>query len=198
MSELLPKKPLRTIDYEDVDDIIGVAAEMSDLEADRLSVEDLAAIAKDLEIPERYVMPAVAELARRRQALLVEEAERRRRLNVILGVSAALILALVIWAVAGNAKLVHLHAQAEAKRAQVQSVVERRKATQATWGKAADGPEKMAELSGAENRVRIERRLYDQAATAYNIAAGGFPGSLWASLFGHPDELPLSTQIEGF
>ncbi|HRE91428.1 MAG TPA: hypothetical protein PK095_20085, partial [Myxococcota bacterium] len=47
-----PRRTPRTINYEDVDDIIGVAAEMSDLDAERLSVEDLSAIAKDLDIPE--------------------------------------------------------------------------------------------------------------------------------------------------
>lgn len=191
-------RPARTINYEDVDDIIGVAAEMSDLDSDRLSVEDLSAIAKDLEIPERYVVPAVAELARRRQAMLIEEARRKKRTLILVWGGVTLVVFLLVWAFTGNGKLGSLLVQAEAKRAQVVNVVERQAATAATWGNAPQSPERQAELSGAENRVRIERRHYDEAAALYNAAASSFPGSLWASIFGRPDRLPLSSEIERF
>lgn len=191
-------RPSRTIDYEDVDDIIGVAAEMSDLDAERLSVEDLSAIAKDLDIPEHYVVPAVAELARRRQAMLIDEARRKKRTLIMVWSAVTVVALLLVWALTGNAKLGGLVAHAEAQRAQVVNVVERQAATQATWGTAPESPERRAELAGAENRVRIARRQYDEAAAAYNAAAMSFPGSLWAGLFGHPDRMPLSSEIERF
>lgn len=191
-------KPARTIDYEDVDDIIGVAAEMSDLDAERLSVEDLSAIAKDLDIPERYIVPAVAELSRRRQAMLMEEARRRKRTLILVWSAVTVVALLLVWAFTGNAKLGALVAHAEAQRAQVVNVVERQAATQSTWGPAPESPERRAELAGAENRVRIARRQYDEAAAAYNAAVFSFPSSLWAGLFGHPDRLPLSSEIERF
>lgn len=191
-------RPARTIDYEDVDDIIGVAAEMSDLDAERLSVEDLSAIAKDLDIPERYVLPAVAELARRRQAMLMDEARRKKRTLIIVWSAVTAVALLMVWALTGNAKLGGLVAYAEAQRAQVVNVIERQAATHSTWGPAPESPERRAELAGAENRVRIARRQYDEAAAAYNAAATSFPGSLWAGLFGHPDRMPLSSEIERF
>ena len=49
-----------------------------------------------------------------------------------------------------------------------------------------------AELAGAENRVRIAQRQYDEVATAYNRAAGGFPAALFSGVFGYPAKVPLS------
>ena len=53
-----------------------------------------------------------------------------------------------------------------------------------------------AELAGAENRVHIERKRYDEAASEYNTSASTFPGSLWVTLFGLPERVELSGEIE--
>ncbi len=188
----------REVDYADVDDLIGIASELQLLSQDRLSVEDLTEVARDLDIPDRFVRPAIAELARRREALLAAEARRRRtRRWIILG-AVGVVAVFGIWALVGQASLGSLAAVAAQKRAQVVSVTQRQQATERQWQDVPHSEQRAAELSGAENRVRIERKSYDEAATAYNMSASVFPGSLWASLFGYPDALPLSNAIEAF
>lgn len=184
--------PPREVDYEDVDDVIGIAAELQDLERDRLSVEDLQEVARDLEIPERHVRPAIEELERRRKEALAAAENKARRRRVVLIAAVAVVAILVIWAIVGDARLGGLETEATRARAQLINVVERQRATVRQWQGQPDGPEKMAELSGAENRVRIERKRYDDAASAYNEAATSFPGSVWRGLFGRPEALPLS------
>lgn len=182
----------RKVDYEDVDDVIGIASELQDLDRDRLSVEDLKEVASDLEIPEKYVQPAIAELERRRQAALVAAAKKARTRRVAIIAAMVMVGLIGIWALVGNARLSSLETAARRAHAQVVNVRERQVATERQWRDQPDGTDKMAELSGAENRVRIERMRYDEAASAYNDAAASFPGSLWRALFGHPEKLPLS------
>ena len=54
------------------------------------------------------------------------------------------------------------------------------------------GPDRDAELSGAENRVRIERARYDETAAAYNAKVGATWASLVARIFGLPPRARLS------
>ncbi|TNF32529.1 MAG: hypothetical protein EP329_10000 [Deltaproteobacteria bacterium] len=75
--------------------------------------------------------------------------------------------------------------------------MDRQRATRATFDAAA-GEQAAAELAGAENRVRIARRDYDAAATAYNQRVDGFPGALWATLRGLPPQVPLSNEGGGW
>ena len=42
----------------------------------------------------------------------------------------------------------------------------------------------MAELSGTENRVAVERMRYNEIVRDYNVSVKSFPGSLVASMFG--------------
>lgn len=42
------------------------------------------------------------------------------------------------------------------------------------------------QLEGAENRVAVERRRYNQAVEEYNRRVGSFPAFLFARLFGFP------------
>jgi len=52
-----------------------------------------------------------------------------------------------------------------------------------------------AEIAGAENRVRIERKRYDEAAADYNRVAGGF-NARWVTIFsGHPKRVPMSMEV---
>jgi len=42
----------------------------------------------------------------------------------------------------------------------------------------------MAELSGTENRISVERMRYNELVRDYNVSVKSFPGSMLASLFG--------------
>lgn len=46
------------------------------------------------------------------------------------------------------------------------------------------------EMSGAENRIAVERKRYNEAVQNYNHTAGGFPVMLFRSLFGFPARKP--------
>lgn len=192
------RKAPREIAYEDVDDIIGIASEMQNLDADRLSVEDLREVASELDVPERYVGPAIDELRRRRAAVLAAEADKRRRRRIIAIAAAAVVVLLVVWGLVAQSGLASALADVQAARAQVENVVALRQKRVALWGPKAESPERTAELAGADSRVAIEKRRYDEAARAYNASAGGFPASLWAKVFGLPGEVPTSDAMSGW
>jgi len=42
----------------------------------------------------------------------------------------------------------------------------------------------MDELAGTENRLSVERKRYNDAVGAYNVAVRRFPGNLFARAFG--------------
>jgi hypothetical protein len=188
-------EPMRQIDYEDVDDIIGVAAELQQLDEDRLSVEELVSVGRDLDIPEKYVQPAIAELRRRRQATLAADARRRKTRRLYWLIAGGALAVVIVWALIGQSSLSSALAEVEQARAQVANVVERRREVRAQWESAPDGRERTAELAGADNRVSVERRRYDEVAAAYNAKVNAFPSSLWAAIFGYPGDVPLSNTI---
>ncbi|MEZ4266898.1 MAG: LemA family protein [Myxococcota bacterium] len=189
-----PRSP-RSIDYEDVDDIIGVAAELQQLDADRLSVEELVDVGRELAIPEQFVGPAIAELRRRRDAkLAVAAAAARRRRYALIGAGALVGLAFLA-ALVGQRSLAGAYAEVARARAQLVNVQERQEGTRKLWEASSNARERMAELSGADNRVRVERQRYDEAAAAYNASAGAFPNRLWAGLFGYPTSVPTSDAL---
>lgn len=192
------RTPPRPVAYDDVDDVIGIASEMQATDAEHLSVEELREVAVDLDVPERYVTPAIEELARRRAALLATEQRRTRRRRVVLLASLALLGILVIWALTGQASLSREFAAVEAARAQVENVIALRAKRVAEWGARPDSRERSAELSGADNRVAVERKRYDSVAQVYNASARAFPGSVWTALFGLPSEVPSSDRIDGW
>ncbi|MBL8785292.1 MAG: hypothetical protein JNJ59_10345, partial [Deltaproteobacteria bacterium] len=99
------RKAPRVVAYDDVDDIIGIASEMQNLDADRLSVEDLREVASDLEVPEQYLGPAIVELKRRREALLAAEAEKRKRRKIIGFTVGGVVVLVVIWALGSQSSL---------------------------------------------------------------------------------------------
>jgi hypothetical protein len=192
------RRPPRNVDFADVDDIIGIAAEMSDLESERLSVEDLTQVASELDIPERHVAPAIVELKRRREALLAAEAKKAKRKTLIIIIAVSVLGLIFTWGVIAQSGLATLAAAANQARSQVVNVMERQRATDTQWKGLPPSPERSAELVGAENRVRIERKRYDEAAATYNASSTSFPNSIWAAIFGHPDRLPLSNELESF
>jgi hypothetical protein len=108
-----------------------------------------------------------------------------------------LVLGVGTW-FAGGAVERELRAQladVEAKRSQVVNVLERQAATERQWRDAPATPGRDAELSGAENRVRIERKRYDEAAARYNGASGGSFASSWARRAGLPPRVPMSSEV---
>jgi hypothetical protein len=60
------------------------------------------------------------------------------------------------------------------------------------------GPERDAQLSGADNRVAVETHRYDLAATGYNASASSFPQSLVVRLTGLPPSVPLSSEVKSW
>jgi hypothetical protein len=116
------------------------------------------------------------------------------RVGGIVG-AAVVALALAVFGITYSSLQSTLSA-AEQKRAQVENVVERQAKTEQMYAGQADSLEKNAALEGAENRVRIEVRRYDEVAAEYNSSAAGFPGGLVVSATGLPAELPLSNDIE--
>lgn len=184
--------------YEDVDDVIAAAAKAKSEAEERLSVEELQEVAAELDIPPDLIAPAVETVRRRREAELAAErarAERMKRIRLAALVGGAvlsvivIVLAITTYTGVRDAKLA-----ADRQRAQVINVVQRQQATVAQWTSAADSPDKQAELSGAENRVRVERARYDEAVTEYRRRASGLFGWLVTSLAGYPDTLPLSSE----
>jgi hypothetical protein len=197
MSDSPPsRRPKKNINYEDVDDIIGIASELQQIDAERLSEQDLRAVASDLDLPEHYLGPAIAELDRRRKAaqLAAEARARTKKRLIISAISVFAILSL--WAILTNSSLGTELATISQQRAQIDNVLERQRATEAQWRDLPHSDKRAAELSGAENRVRIERKRYDEVAAAYNGRVSSFPTSLWASLFGRPKSVPLSTEFD--
>lgn len=108
------------------------------------------------------------------------------------------VVGIVIWALLGQAAIGSLAADVAARGAQVVNVSERQRATIAQWKDEPSSERRSAELSGAENRVRIERQRYDVAASAYNARIAAFPNSLWAAIFGHAEHVPLSDELHRF
>lgn len=184
--------------YEDVDDVIAAAAKAKNEEEELLSVEELEEVAAELDIPQHLIAPAVETVRQRREAELAAErarAERAKRLRLgLLVVGGVLAVIVLVVGVSTYTGLRDARLAAERQRAQVINVLERQKATAAQWAGAAESTDKHAELSGAENRVRVERARYDELATEYRRRAGGLFGWLVTSFTGYPDTLPLSSE----
>lgn len=138
-------------------------------------------------------------LLRKQQARERHEArlrdERRKQARVLAGAIALTLVALMgLAGVNTHAKLRDLHAQVERARAQVANVRERQEAVVTRFASAEASVGREAELSGAENRVRIERARYDEAAAVYNAAVGSAWGAACAAVTGLPERAPLSNE----
>ncbi|MCB9527164.1 MAG: LemA family protein [Myxococcales bacterium] len=190
----------RGVRARDLDDVIEIAARRAEQRQDEVSRDEIAAIARELDIPDADVDAALHELRRRRAAEAaaqgVARAERRargHRLKQITIAAAVILAALLGWSYAAlNGRL----ADVERQRSQVYNVIERQAAVEAQWRDRPPSAARDAELSGAENRVRIERRAYDDAVTAYNTAAHGFPAVVFRGLLGYPGPQPLSAAVD--
>lgn len=181
--------------FKDVEEVIAAAARANEERLEQVSVEEVQDIAAQLDIPTDLVAPAIEEVRRRRETQLAQERARearkkRLRLGAAVG-GGVLAVIFAVWLLTARAALEDAKLAVDRQRAQVVNVTERQRATVLQWSTAPDSPDKQAELSGAENRVRIERARYDELVTTYRRHAGGLAGSI----FGYPSSLPLSTEI---
>ncbi len=183
------------IAFKDVEDVIAAAARANDERQDQVSVEELQEMAAELDIPADLVGPAIETVRKRREIQLASERDRaarnKRRWRGAAIAAGVTTVILIVWLATSRGALLDAKLAVDLQRAQVINVLERQRATVKQWATAPDSPDKQAELSGAENRVRIERARYDQLVTSYRQEAGGLAS--W--LFGYPDSLPLSSEL---
>ncbi len=197
MSPMMRKHDVsRKVDYEDVDDVIGIAAEMMHAQADMLSVQELEEVARELEIPAEFVARAVSELDRRREARSQAEAVASNKRKKFAASVGAVVGFMLLWMVLDHSMLSGQWTSVEQAHAQVVNVIERQQATEARYAALKESVDKDAELAGSENRVRIERRRYDEAAGSYNARVRRFPTNLWISSTAMPKRAPMSNEVE--
>lgn len=189
-----------SIDDQELHEIIGEASRRKQVAEDELSVDEVKEVADELDIQPEFVDKAINELERRREASKkareLAQAKRQKLLRV--GGIAGGVMVVIALSFVGitYSSLQSTLSAAEQKRAQVENVAERQVKTEQMYAGQADSMEKNAALEGAENRVRIEIRRYDEIAADYNSSAAGITGSLVVSATGLPAELPLSDDIE--
>lgn len=202
------RPPEQPIAVEDVDDLIHTATRLMQKDAapDTLTADDVRQIGKELDIPAEYIDQALVKLEERRreEARAKQEAERQRQarrerlrrwaLGAAVGIAVGgAVLGMVSISIRNG--LQSSLAEVTRQRAQVHNVVERRARVQERYATSAPGPERDAQLSGADNRVSVEQRRYDEAATRYNTSASAFPASWVVGFSGLPSSVPLSTEI---
>lgn len=160
---------------------LQTAAESSDA----ISGSTLTESAAEAGIAPEFVQEAI----RASRAEKVEAVARRSTLRN-LGIGAGGVV--VVLVIVTQATLSGPRAEALAALAQVENVTDRRDSLLGQLRSAGvDARAVQDEIIGAENRIAVERQRYQQAAAAYNRAAGTFPRSLFRGLLGYPKELPL-------
>ncbi|MDQ3033067.1 MAG: LemA family protein [Myxococcota bacterium] len=192
----------RTIPADDVDDVVGVASELEHAEQRRVRVAEMEDIAEDLRIDPKYVAPAIETLERRRAQALEERTAQlaRRRTWIARGAIALAATGVLLIGGAGwtRSALAPRWSEVERARSQVENVIDRRERVEAIWRARPSGLDRDAELAGAENRVGIERRRYDESAAAYNATASGAVCSMFCGIAGVPCRAPLASEIDSF
>lgn len=202
MTETTRKPGGRTISQDQVDDVIGVAAELAERDARQVALDDVKKVGRELGLSPEHVEEAVGELRRREATETVRRTAeaRKRRLALTVGGAAVglVVLTVGLAALGARSDLQSAYEAVERQEAQVNTVRARQAEVQALFAGRTPTQGADDELVGALNRVAVERKRYDEAAAAYNARVGGFPASLWARLFGFPGEVPPSSQVEGW
>ena len=184
----------------DVDDVIEAAAKAHAVERETLSVEEIEDVARQLEIPAELVAPAIAVVRKQRRDQLAADAAAAAaaatRLKIIGGVAAGLAAIVLVWGLAARSSVRTAWSRVEKHRAQVLNVRDRQRATAVQWDGVADSPRKSAELTGAENRVRVEQKNYDAAAVEYNDTASGLMARVVVAWGDYPESVPLSSEVK--
>ena len=171
-------------------------AEQARAEEDSVSVAQLVENGGDVGLPGSAMVDADAKLEEQKRVAKEREAQRKRYIvAAVLGIVVSAVVLLSIAAV-GRSSLAEQRADVDAKRAQVTDVIGRRNDMLSKLeGVDLANEERWAEISASEDRIAVEKRRYDEAATEYNRRAATFSGSLGASFFGHPKHIELSNEI---
>ena len=158
----------------DLYQVIELATKRLAADQDRLSQAEVDAIAQELGIDRKYVEAAQHELAQLRADEIQAKAKRarQRKIRVSLLVSGTVLLC--VMATSARNRLADEHAEVSKARAQLVNVIERQHSVQNRLASAPFSEGKDAELAGAENRMRIQRKRYDEHATRYNRSANGY------------------------
>ncbi|MCP3065144.1 LemA family protein [Myxococcus sp. K38C18041901] len=199
------------VSYKDVDEIIRRATELmqADQSLETLTPEELQRIGDELDIPARYIDEARAlrierlqQEARSRRAMEVTRQARRQRhllrarWGMALFAGAVALSGLVMSAIHNDLGTRAL--EVARQRAQVHNVLVRRDEVRARFATVTASPERDAELSGADNRVFVEQRRYDQLVADYNAAAASIPNRWVVERTQLPRSLPLSTELKSW
>ncbi|MGV3622787.1 MAG: LemA family protein [Archangium sp.] len=159
------------------------------------------------ELLERLVCPycGAANLRAQAERLKRQERERasahrarelRRFITIVVGASLLLLgIGVAVKLRSDGERLANRYAVVEKTRAQVKNVKERQLETIAHQQYAEPSEAREAELAGAENRVRIERKRYDEAASAYNVELRSFFSKWAAKVRGLPPAVELSNEV---
>lgn len=205
------RPPQGQVAFDDVDDLIHTATRLmqKDTAPETLTTDDLKRIGQELDIPAQYIDQAMGVLEQRRQEqerarLEAERARQARRALVRkvalvgTGVTVALAGVLGLWGISARNSLNTSLQEVTRQHAQVRIAVERRERVQERYATSTPGPERDAQLSGADNRVSVEQRRYDAAATEYNASASAFPRSVVVRVSGMPSSVPLSSEMKSW
>lgn len=186
------------VTYENVDEIIGIAERKKQAAAERIGRDDLEEVAEELGIDAEYVDAALRELQKQRARRNNEKRERARwHRNVAIGavVTVCAVASVVVYdTVRLQNHLNELHQQ----RAQVDNVVDRLDQTHQYFANRGEDPARSPELQGALNRVTVETRRYDEAASRYNRRASGVPGFLVVRVLDLPNRVALSDEVDSW
>ncbi len=145
-------------------------------------------------INDRAQLELLQDRADARHAELVRSGRQRFLLQVLGVVAGGVVLLGGIAYTRASAALATAWAEVDRADAQRRNVHERQLAVQVQWANAQPSPERDAELSGAENRTRLERKRYDDAVAAYNTEVGTWFARLAAKLRGLPTRAEPSTE----
>lgn len=196
MSQKLTRTEAPDLTYGDVDKLIEIAARKEQAASERLDLVTLKEIADDLGIAPEHVETAVSKLEQRRRDKALRLKKRHQRLKKIAIGSGAALVVISGFAWMDQTRLRSDLSEARQQQSQVANVVERHQTTAEYFADRPDSTDRSAELQGALNRVSVETRRYDEAASQYNSRASGFPSTLWVGLSDLPSELPLSDEID--
>jgi hypothetical protein len=146
-------------------------------------------------VNQRAQAEALARHAEERRLELAAAARKRFVLLVSAGLAVVVVLGAAAALQQAGRALTVAHAQLEQARAQVVNVRQRQEEVLARVKDLPTTTETEAEVSGAANRVRVERRRYDEAAAAYNVSVDGPLARLAARLRGLPVTAPPSDAV---
>ena len=193
------------IHYDDVDDVVEASLRAKDAQEDLLSVQDVKAIGEDLDLSPELIEQGIAVVKKQRaqedaHAQQAQLAAQRRR--VLLGRAALALLATLglMLAAAGislastRSALTSASAEVDAQRALVELAQQKQARTLARYANKPDSRDKEVALAGAENRVFVQMRRYDDVVKTYNQRAASFPASLWAPLLSLKTSLPTASK----